>query len=81
MRTRLPGASGTGRERLPFEFVSRIGRMDANAVRSRNAVSVSGNRRVTFRFEDGAAVDADCVDDHWGDRSWACMIRRIRAAS
>jgi len=28
------------------------------------AVSVSGNRRVTFRFEDGAAVDVNCVDYH-----------------
>lgn len=28
------------------------------------AVSVSGNWRVTFRFEDGAAVDVDCLDYH-----------------
>ena len=28
------------------------------------AVSVSGNWRVTFRFEDGAAVDVDYMDDH-----------------
>ena len=28
------------------------------------AVSVSGNWRVTFRFEDGAAVDVDYVDYH-----------------
>ena len=28
------------------------------------AVSVSGNWRVTFRFEDGHAVDIDCVDYH-----------------
>ena len=28
------------------------------------SVSVSGNWRVTFRFEDGAAVDADYVDYH-----------------
>ncbi len=28
------------------------------------AVSVSGNWRVTFRFEDGSAVDVDYVDDH-----------------
>ena len=27
-------------------------------------VSVSGNWRVTFRFEDGAAVDVDYVDYH-----------------
>lgn len=28
------------------------------------AVSVSGNWRITFRFGDGAAVDADSVDYH-----------------
>ncbi|MCY4187379.1 MAG: type II toxin-antitoxin system RelE/ParE family toxin [Bryobacterales bacterium] len=28
------------------------------------AVSVSGNRRVTFRFKDGMAVDVDYVDYH-----------------
>ncbi len=28
------------------------------------AVSVSGNWRVTFRFEDGTAVDVDYVDYH-----------------
>ena len=28
------------------------------------AVSVSGNWRVTFRFEDGAAVEVDYVDYH-----------------
>ena len=28
------------------------------------AVSVSGNWRVTFRFEDGTVVDVDDVDDH-----------------
>ncbi len=28
------------------------------------AVSVSGNWRVTFRFEDGQAVDVDYVDYH-----------------
>ncbi|MCY4394755.1 MAG: type II toxin-antitoxin system RelE/ParE family toxin [Rhodospirillaceae bacterium] len=28
------------------------------------AVSVSGNWRVTFRFEDGAAVDVNYVDYH-----------------
>ena len=34
------------------------------ARKGRYAVSVSGNRRVTFRFEDGMAVDVDYVDDH-----------------
>lgn len=28
------------------------------------AVSVSGNRRVVFRFEDGDALDVDLVDYH-----------------
>ena len=28
------------------------------------AVTVSGNWRVTFRFEDGAATDVDYVDHH-----------------
>ena len=28
------------------------------------AVSVSGNWRVTFRFEDGSAIDVDYVDYH-----------------
>lgn len=32
--------------------------------KGRYAVSVSGNRRVTFRFEDGMAVDLDYVDYH-----------------
>ena len=32
--------------------------------KGRYAVSVSGNWRVTFRFEDGSVVDVDCVDYH-----------------
>ena len=32
--------------------------------KGRYAVSVSGNWRVTFRFEDGSAVDVDYVDYH-----------------
>ena len=28
------------------------------------SVSVSGNWRVTFRFEDGSAIDVDYVDYH-----------------
>ena len=28
------------------------------------AISVSGNRRATFRFEDRATVDVDFVDHH-----------------
>jgi proteic killer suppression protein len=34
------------------------------ALRGQYAVSVSGNWRVTFRFEDGHAVDVDYVDYH-----------------
>jgi len=34
------------------------------ALRGHFAVSVSGNWRVTFRFEDGNAVDVDYVDYH-----------------
>ena len=33
-------------------------------LKGHNAVSVSRNWRVTFRFEDGAAVDVDYVDYH-----------------
>ncbi len=33
-------------------------------LRGHYAVSVSGNWRMTFRFEDGSAVDVDYVDYH-----------------
>lgn len=33
-------------------------------MKGHHAVSVSGNWRVTFRFEDGSAVDVDYVDYH-----------------
>ena len=33
-------------------------------LKEHGAVSVSGNWRVTFRFEAGTAVDVDDVDDH-----------------
>ena len=33
-------------------------------LKGHHAVSVSGNRRVTFRFEEGSAVDVDYVDYH-----------------
>ncbi|MCY4310673.1 MAG: type II toxin-antitoxin system RelE/ParE family toxin [Rhodospirillaceae bacterium] len=33
-------------------------------LKGHHAVSVSGNWRVTFRFEDGQAVDVDYVDYH-----------------
>ena len=33
-------------------------------MKGRYAVSVTGNRRATFRFEDGSAVDIDYVDYH-----------------
>jgi proteic killer suppression protein len=28
------------------------------------SVSVSGNRRIVFRFEDGMAHDVELIDDH-----------------
>ena len=34
------------------------------SLKGHNAVSVSGNWRVTFRFDDGSAVDVDYVDYH-----------------
>ena len=34
------------------------------ALKGQYAVSVSGNWRVTFRFEDGVAVDVDYLDYH-----------------
>ena len=33
-------------------------------LKGHHAVSVSGNWRVTFRFEDGNAVDVDYIDYH-----------------
>ncbi len=33
-------------------------------MKGRYAVSVSANWRVTFRFEEGHAVDADYIDYH-----------------
>ena len=36
----------------------------AGELRGHFAVSVSGNWRVTFRFEDGHAVDVDYTDYH-----------------
>ena len=42
-----------------FRLHSLKGRMKGH-----HAVSVSGNWRVTFRFEDGHAVDVDYLDSH-----------------
>ena len=36
----------------------------AGRLSGHHAVSVSGNWRVTFRFEDGHAVDVDYTDNH-----------------
>ncbi|WP_419922359.1 type II toxin-antitoxin system RelE/ParE family toxin [Candidatus Poriferisodalis sp.] len=36
----------------------------AGGLKGHFAVSVSGNRRVTFRFDDGDAVDVDYADYH-----------------
>ena len=49
--------------------------------KGRYAVSASGDWRVTFRFEDNVAVDADCVDYRREGRTWGCITRRVRAAS
>ena len=38
--------------------------------RGHHAVSVSGNWRVTFGFEDGNAVDVDYLDYHQEPPSW-----------
>ena len=35
-----------------------------------HAVSVSGNWRVTFRFEDGNAMDVDYLDYHQESLRW-----------
>ena len=39
-------------------------------MRGHHAVSVSGNWRVTFRFEDGNAVDVDYLDYHQESLQW-----------
>ena len=39
-------------------------------MRGHHAVSVSGSRRVTFRFEDGNAVDVDYLDYHQDLLPW-----------
>ena len=39
-------------------------------MRGHHAVSVSGNWRVTFRFEDGNAVDVDYLDYHQESLRW-----------
>lgn len=36
----------------------------SGALKGHSAVSVSGNWRVTFRFENGHAVDVDYLDYH-----------------
>ena len=48
-----------GMDILGFRLHPLKGRM-----RGHHAVSVSGNWRVTFRFEDGSAVDVDYLDYH-----------------
>ncbi len=41
----------------------RLHRLKGN-LKGHCAVSISGNWRVTFRFEDGHAVDVDYLDYH-----------------
>ena len=48
-------------------------------LREHNAVSVSANRRVPFRFDDGNAVKVHCLDDHKGDLTWPCTARHTPA--
>lgn len=56
----LDQSRGPGGMRLPgYELHALRGKM-----KGRYAVSVSGNWRVTFRFEDGSAVDVDYEDYH-----------------
>ena len=58
--TALDRSNGPEGMDLPgFRLHSLKGRMKGHY-----AVSVSGNWRVTFRFEDGQAVDADYLDYH-----------------
>ena len=58
--TTLDRSNGPEGMDLPgFQLHSLKGRMKGHY-----AVSVSGNWRVTFRFEDGHAVDADYLDYH-----------------
>ena len=58
--TALDRSTGPEGMDLPgFRLHSLKGRMKGHY-----AVSVSGNWRVTFRFEDGHAVDADYLDYH-----------------
>ena len=56
----LDHSSGPAGMNLPgFRLHALKGRLKGHY-----AVAVSGNWRVTFRFEDGAAVDVDYVDYH-----------------
>ena len=41
------------------------------------AVSVSGNWRLIFRFEDNSATDVDYLDYHLGVIKWLCIILLI----
>lgn len=52
MRDMAPGASA----------VAAVGCAPRGPLRGYYAVSISGNWRITLRFEDGAAVDVDYVD-------------------
>lgn len=56
----LDHSSGPEDMRLPGFELHELQRK----LKGHYAVSVSGNWRVTFRFEDGRAVDVDYVDYH-----------------
>ena len=57
---RLDEASEPGDMNLPGFRLHEL----KGLLKGHYAVSVSGNWRMTFRFEDGSAVDVDYVDDH-----------------
>lgn len=64
--TALDRSSGPERMDLPgFRLHPLKGRLTGH-----HAVSVSGNWRVTFRFEGGHAVDVDYLDYHVEALTW-----------
>ena len=59
-RSQILAPAGRADPSAPRQRVDRF----AERLQGHYAVSVSGNWRVTFRFEDGDAVDVDYVDYH-----------------
>ena len=58
--TTLDRCAGPESMELPGYRLHRL----KGRLKNHHAVSVSGNLRVTFRFEDGHAVDVDYLDYH-----------------